>query len=874
MSSFDEITKGQLSRLDPSFIQEGIIKDNRDPKKMGRLKVWIIGSPSAEDNKNGWITCDYASPFSGRTTGSPNAKQFKEYPKSYGFWAVPPDIGSRVFIFFINGRLDQSYWFSSPIDFMMNNNIPGPLTKVPVNSLTSAKLPVTEYDRNTQSSDIQGEYPNVPLIDGLQRQMLLYDDELGTPNKSGRRQAPNMIYGLSSPRGNHIVLDDGYLDTELNSPTWDDDQNGYQNTEYGNPTADTETGSRKAEGIILRTRSGAQINISESTGEIFIINRDGTGRVVMDTDGNISVLGSRDISLRAKRDINFLAERDLNVDVLGGFNLRVQGDWKQEISSNISLLCNGTRKTDIKGDNLVNIQGISSLKCNTLKLESTSTSLRSSGALKMTAGGGSLTLNSNLNLSSSFYAQGNISTSKNNLDSHQHIHGDPKTGAPTNETGSGASVSAADSANSVAVDSLVENSYLDVVDVNPDNNINKIILNELGKRTEASLTTLCFLMPTTGRIRTTGYWGPNIKQDDGSILNQSGWMIDGKDVISSPFDGVIRYTDTNIIQIDHMNGYVTIYKGIEVDLNKKYKPGMKIRINEEFGKFDGTFLFEVRKSGASIFGFDGTLDPGLFYKEKTGTGFEASGKELTRGEPTNPVCMIVNPDLSTSSELVKTTGVNSIVSTLPLSGSLNQPGQTGFSQTSTVSQAGRASTSAVQLPDEQDEIVSDPAPVDWVVEATDPDLNKDIKNDEGPIPYQTKRGYFRNGKFHVYLDSRGFPTIGYGHLVTSGENYTNGLTESEGDTLLSKDLIKHVNGAKSIAATYNMRIPRVAQLVLVEMVFQLGKGGAMKFKNFMRCLAQGKYRTAASHLRDSAWYKQTTNRVEKHCRRLESLGGG
>ena len=38
MSSFDEITKGQLSRLDPSFIQEGIIKDNRDPKKNGEAQ--------------------------------------------------------------------------------------------------------------------------------------------------------------------------------------------------------------------------------------------------------------------------------------------------------------------------------------------------------------------------------------------------------------------------------------------------------------------------------------------------------------------------------------------------------------------------------------------------------------------------------------------------------------------------------------------------------------------------------------------------------------------------------------------------------------------------------------------------------------------
>src|SRR5574343_100833 len=241
-SRFDIETQKNLSRFDPSFIQEAIVKDNRDPKNSGRLKVWIIGSPSAEDNKTGWITCDYSTPFGGRTQGSPNAKHFKDYPRSYGFWAVPPDIETKVFVFFVNGRLDKAYWFGSSYDYRMLNNVPGPYTKVPQNARTNAPLPVTEHDRNTPESDINDEYPNVPLIDSLQRQMLLYDDVRGSPNRSARRQSPSTVYGISTPRGNHIVLDDGYLDSELNSDTWDTDQEGYQNTEYGNPNSDTQTG--------------------------------------------------------------------------------------------------------------------------------------------------------------------------------------------------------------------------------------------------------------------------------------------------------------------------------------------------------------------------------------------------------------------------------------------------------------------------------------------------------------------------------------------------------------------------------------------------------------------------------------------------------
>ena len=42
-----------------------------------------------------------------------------------------------------------------------------------------------------------------------------------------------------------IVIDDGFLDDELNAPSWDDDPDGYQNTSLNNPSDDNRIGSRK-----------------------------------------------------------------------------------------------------------------------------------------------------------------------------------------------------------------------------------------------------------------------------------------------------------------------------------------------------------------------------------------------------------------------------------------------------------------------------------------------------------------------------------------------------------------------------------------------------------------------------------------------------
>lgn len=160
---------------------------------------------------------------------------------------------------------------------------------------------------------------------------------------------------------------------------------------------------------------------------------------------------------------------------------------------------------------------------------------------------------------------------------------------------------------------------------------------------------------------------------------------------------------------------------------------------------------------------------------------------------------------------------------------------------------------------------------DWVLTSKDLELLNDIKTYEGTITYQSRLGYYKDNKFWVYKDSLGYPTIGYGHLITEGENFKSGLTEEQANIILEKDLASKVADAKSVYEQYNMKGGIELQKVLTQMVFQMGKGKVLQFKNTLSFMARGDYKSAATGMRNSTWYKQTTSRADKLARIVESL---
>ena len=116
--------------------------------------------------------------------------------------------------------------------------------------------------------------------------------------------------------------------------------------------------------------------------------------------------------------------------------------------------------------------------------------------------------------------------------------------------------------------------------------------------------------------------------------------------------------------------------------------------------------------------------------------------------------------------------------------------------------------------------------------------------------------------------------MGVGHLCV--EDFWEDNKEYEEKflmTILEHDLQTAIKGAKDLMAEHGcMDIDEVAEEIIIEMIFQLGKTGVSKFKNMWKALSGLEYSVAASEMLDSRWAKQTPNRAKAMSAEMASLG--
>ena len=129
--------------------------------------------------------------------------------------------------------------------------------------------------------------------------------------------------------------------------------------------------------------------------------------------------------------------------------------------------------------------------------------------------------------------------------------------------------------------------------------------------------------------------------------------------------------------------------------------------------------------------------------------------------------------------------------------------------------------------------------------------------------------------YEVYLDHLDKKTIGIGHLVTESDpeyDWPLGcpVSEERVHELFQKDVSIAIQDARWLQRDFD-DLPEDAQITIVSLAFQLGLNRYQKFVKHHSAIQDRDWKEAAAQLRDSKLYQQTTNRTERHARRLEAL---
>ena len=120
-------------------------------------------------------------------------------------------------------------------------------------------------------------------------------------------------------------------------------------------------------------------------------------------------------------------------------------------------------------------------------------------------------------------------------------------------------------------------------------------------------------------------------------------------------------------------------------------------------------------------------------------------------------------------------------------------------------------------------------------------------------------------KYEIYKDHLGYPTFGIGHLITEndpehGEPNGKEISEDRVNEVFATDVAKFVSESKILFPDLD-ELPDVAQQVIVNMAFNMGRPRLSKFKNFIAGVNDRDWTRAAEEMMDSRWATQVGDRA-------------
>ena len=284
-----------------------------DTEGRGRIAAYI---PKLNGDPDEPMYFQYASGF-----GGANAQG------SYGMFAVPPDAGVTILVFFAdNGDLNEGYWFAVSQEVPAVTSASGKAKSDGTGQgdgvfkdVPSAKVrPITMRDAVNTPED---EQENANINSNTASQGIYSDNKRGQTTASPHRDANyettqhSKVYGLSTPGGNYISMDDGSV--------------GDDGTIHPNQ-------------IRISSGSGAQVIVDGTNDFIYAVNSSGSGWVEIGADGEVMVYAEGSLSLRTEKDFNLRADKNINIEAGEKINVRSGDNYNVNIGNQMHTKTKGS----------------------------------------------------------------------------------------------------------------------------------------------------------------------------------------------------------------------------------------------------------------------------------------------------------------------------------------------------------------------------------------------------------------------------------------------------------------------------------------------------------------------------------------------------
>ncbi len=130
-------------------------------------------------------------------------------------------------------------------------------------------------------------------------------------------------------------------------------------------------------------------------------------------------------------------------------------------------------------------------------------------------------------------------------------------------------------------------------------------------------------------------------------------------------------------------------------------------------------------------------------------------------------------------------------------------------------------------------------------------------------------------KYEIYLDHLGLPTFGIGHLITKndpeyGKDVGTVIEQSRVQSAFNLDITVTIEDCHRLYKDFD-DLPEEAQLIIANMMFNLGYPRLSKFKGMKAGVDSRNWSDAADEMVDSRWYTQVPNRARRLVDRMRQI---